>query len=146
MNIQVAYTKHYFERDLILLEIDGKFTKIYKGSGLNGGKVGRILPYTRLHFGPIRMSDVRNGIIQGYIYKEFLYNDSYEFHGKDMSQYPHEIQDFIDFLEDELKDVKTEPVEQDFEHVQVIAKEIEEEMRDIIGDSDMFDWYTLVKN
>ena len=72
IDYEVVYSTHYFERELFLLKVaDKTYAMVYKGSGLNGGPKGRVLPYSALKDSPVRFGEMRDGIVPGYIYKEF---------------------------------------------------------------------------
>lgn len=74
LNIEVIHSIYYFQRVLFLLKINDRYTMIYKGSGLNGGRVGKILPFFLLLEDKPTLSDARHNINTGYIWKEFYFN------------------------------------------------------------------------
>ena len=46
MEYKILAQVHYYDRELFALEIQGKYAFVYRGSGLNGGKIGRVLPFS----------------------------------------------------------------------------------------------------
>lgn len=152
MNIKVLYAVGYFDRTLFSLEIDGEVTRVYRGSGLNGGRVGKILPYSMLMSRIPRLSEAMEGTIPGYIFKEFFYDGGYIFHGKNMSQYM--LDEFCDYLEEQLKDYTKEDgyytedynTEEEWENILFISKKINKEMDEVEKGKQIFDWLKSFKN
>lgn len=146
MKIDILYHAHYFERDLFLLNIDGAYTMVYRSSGLNGGRVGRVIPYNWLKDSPVRFSDAREVVVPGYIFKEFFYRGFYKTHGKRLDDFPDEISEFVLKLEELLGkyDASDSEIFEDFEQVMDFAKKINSDMREKIKEMKVFDWYSLV--
>ena len=142
VDFKILDQMHYYQRELYVLEIDGKVTFVYRGSGLNSGAVGRVLPFAYIKTSPPRgFSDM--GI--GWIAKEFFYKGAYTSHYKNLSGYEQEIQDFIKQLEDELPD--PQPDESfDSEYIDNnFVRNISDRIKSVCGeDSEPFDWYNLV--
>ena len=141
LDYKILYQEHYFDRELFLLEIDGKHTYVYRGSGLNGGSVGAVLPFsTLMDRKPRGLSEIIGGLVPGYIFKEFYYK-GWRSHGKNMEQFPNTLP-FLRHLEETLPGI-SEPKDQDFENVIEIAKEFNTKTEKLIGDMEPFDWSTL---
>lgn len=123
IKFKVIHSVYYFQRELFLLEIDGRYAMIYKGSGLNGGKVNRILPFHLLQDTPPRFSDSMNGVVLGYIWKNFYYNRQIISHRKRIEDFGEGINLFIEKLEKELENFKVEKNDYHINDVQIYAKE-----------------------
>jgi len=121
--IKVIYSMVYFKRILFLLKIEDRYTMVYKRSGLNGGKKGTVLPFFFLLDRLPRFSEARNGIVTGYIFKEFYFNKNVVSHYKQMDSFGAGVQSFLNVLEKVLIDYKIEPIEQNIDDIQNIASE-----------------------
>jgi hypothetical protein len=149
MNVQVLHHVRYFDRDLYLLQIDNnKYTKVYRGSGLNGGRKGRVLPFTHLQDVLPRFSEAREGIVPGYIFKRFFYRERICSHGKHLDSFEEEIGLFCSKLEDLLDsyDISDSEVfnEEQFENILSIAKEINSVMYSKAFNLKNFDYSSLI--
>lgn len=151
MKIEILYHTHYFERDLFLLNIDNHYTMVYRGSGLNGGRKGKVLPYTWLKDSPSRFGEIRDGIVPGYIFKEFFYKGYYKSHKKNLENISNDIYDFSLKLEEILENYETSnskryETKEDFDNILKIAKNINEDMKKIIKKYKLhlLDWETLI--
>ena len=138
MEYKVLAQVHYYNRELFALEIQGKYAFVYRGSGLNGGKIGRVLPFSDIKkTKPRGFSDE----VLGYIYKEFFYRNRWVTHKKVMDNFEIEIQDFITHLEETLPEISPLNNEK-------ITNELVYEKVSVIEDAvkgiKVFDWYSLV--
>ena len=138
LNYKILYQEYYFERELFLIEIDSKYTYVYRGSGLNGGSVGAVLPFSTLMDREPRLSETL--LVPGYIYKEFYYK-GWRSHGKNMDQFPNTLP-FLRHLEETLPKM-SEFREQDFDNIKRLAKEFNTKTEKLIGDMKPFDWSKL---
>lgn len=137
--IEVLYSVGYFERTLFLLKKDDKYFSVYRSSGLNGGRKGRLIPFTCLLDRKPRFSEAMAGIITGYIFKEFFFEGKYEMHYKKMHLYP-DVENFLGDLEVELKDVVPTVSFDNFDDISNIAKMINKEMKILSSGLEKFDW------
>ena len=141
---EVVFSMYYFKRELLILKISSKlfdkdrYTMVYKGSGLNGGDIGAILPFASLN---TRKSI--SGPIVGYIYKEFYYNKNIISHRKNMKQFGKGVNVFIDRLTSELESYKLERIEQEMFNIVEIANEFKLEEENFINNDNRFDWGVL---
>jgi len=146
LSIKILYSVNYFDRDLFALSINGLHTMVYRASGTNGGRKGRIIPFTGLKDNLPRFSEAINGIGPGYIYKDFFYNKAYVSHRKRFDFYDG-VPEFLLYLEDFLKDEKPRILEEDFEDILSIAIKRNKEIADAIESvENIFDWSSLNKN
>lgn len=150
MKVEVLYHVSYFERELFLLDINGSYTMVYKGSGLNKGRKGRVLPFCWLKDELPRFSEAREGIIPGYIFKEFFYRGYWKSHRKNLSNFHDSVQNFVEYLEEFLFDYdistsKSFQSDEDFNNILSIAKEINKDMKELIKGKEVFDWFSLAK-
>lgn len=149
MDIKVLYHVEYFERDLFLLQIDNKTTMVYRRSGLHGKNTkGEILPFNWLKDSPVRFGEAREGIVPGYIFKEFFYRGVYKSHRKNLNDFPSQIMLFVKELEIFLRDYDVSTSEKyngedDFGNILKIAKDINTKMKEKMRGLDKFDWYSL---
>lgn len=138
MKFKILYQREYFERELYLLEINGKYTKVYKSSGLNNGEKGRIIPFTTLMDHEPRFSEIRDGIVIGYIWKEYFYNGYYKVHSKKFSEITNT---FLKKIEKKLENINLEKNNDDIKNIMTIAKKINIEMTELTNGKKIFDWY-----
>ena len=108
--MQVIYKQWYFDRDLFIIEHQGKLIMVYRSSGHSGtGHKDKILPFMFIN---TRFS-IRECL--GYIYKEMLYDGKYINHHKNLGYYPG-VEGFCEQLQEFLKDETTETPDLDFEN------------------------------
>ena len=133
-------------RDLYVILHKCKYIMVYRSSGLNAGRAGRILPFEMLA-APTRATI--SGETPGYIYKEFYFNGRYLNHRKEPYKFGPGIAEFLLELEEYLEDKVTEPVPCDhitsFKEILPIAEEINDELSAAIKGIDPFDWQDLVE-
>jgi len=127
MDIKVLYSVHYFERDLFVIEINGKRTMVYRGSGLNGGRKGRILPFMFLN----TRRTIR-GPILGYIFKEFYYEGQFINHHKE-PEYFNGVPQILEEIEKTLERQQPKIIEQNMEDIEEIATEINTQLYKHMG-------------
>jgi len=148
---EIIHAVHYFDRELFLLKIENKYTMVYKGSGLNNGKVGRILPFFYLLDKKPRFGDAKKGIITGYIFKEFYFNREIISHYKNMNIFGKGVLMFLDRLEKDLNSYKVEKKFQDMKDIKKYAKDFNDivhsymkiyETKPVLK-TNWFDWGTL---
>lgn len=151
MIVKVIDSILYAERELYVLDIDGKRTMVYKSSGLSGtGHGGEYIPFMYLCEGQgldrIRYSP-------GYIYKEFYYDGKYLSHRKELDRYVGVVE-FLDTLDNITKTHKptedlfykvTDGVTQDKIHdiIWDLSLDINNRIRDNVEGYRPFDWATL---
>jgi len=134
--IDILYSTHYFERDLFVLNIDGKTTMVYRSSGLNGGRKGRILPFMYLNTHTSFSSPS-----MGYIFKEFLFDKKYQSHKKQPNRFPGlekllvEIEEKISFEQPIIEDI--EPTNKNIEK---IAINVNSDLKKILENKTFFDF------
>jgi hypothetical protein len=142
--MKVVYSKNYVERDLYIIKYKNKYLMVYRSSGLNPGRKGRILPFNFL------AENTNYFAIQslGYIYKEFFYDGQFIPHSKNLEKFGKECTDFLLKLEDYLKDYPTERITYDMVDTSLFAKlvkKINKEIKDSINVLEPFDWKELEK-
>ena len=126
---KVKLRTDYAGRVLYILEIDKKFTMVYKSSGLSGtGHGGEFLPFMFLNS--------RNTIqcSKGYIFKEMFYNKHFTEHRKQIHKYP-EVQEFMKQLESELPYSTTMDDDITLEEIYNICDKFNEEAHNIIQEN-----------
>lgn len=144
--VKLLYKKNYILRDLYVILHEDKYLMVYRSSGLNPGRAGRILPFEMLA-APARATI--GGDTPGLIYKEFYFNGRYTSHRKKPHQFGPGIAEFLLELEEYLEDKVTEPVP--FEHIESYKEllptviEINDELSAAIKGIDPFDWQDVVK-
>lgn len=137
--IEIVYQTEYFMRELFLLKIKNKYLMVYKSSGLNGSEPGTVLPFLYLKDDTSqRFSEVMAGISTGYIYKEMLYNGQLKQHYKKFDD--EKLIQFLNHLTIELSKVIVPKNNYDIYDIEKVAKKINSEMKEIIGNS------TFIKN
>lgn len=148
MKFRVLYSKNYIERDVFTILIDEKyFTNVYRSSGLNGGRKGRILPYSVLKSDRPSLGEMMSGISYGYIYKKFLFEGRWFEHRKHPEEFNMDIANFLYDIEMFLEDVQPEFVPYDHieRHEDLLpwVKEINEGMKEVSKNYAPFDWSTV---
>jgi len=142
--MRIIYSKNYFQRDLYVLEYQNQFLMVYRGSGLNGGRVGKFLPFSFLAT-PSRATF--NAPTPGYIYKEFFFEGHFQYHAKYPEKFGDGIEELLLKIEQELKNDSPDVV--DYSHVEKysqltpIAAKINAEMLLAIETLKPFDWATI---
>lgn len=145
--MKILYSINYMLRDLYVIEHQSEYLMVYRSSGLNPGRKGRILPFAMLAT-PSRPT-VR-GDTPGYIYKEFYFGNHFISHDKQPSNFGPGIAEFLEILEDFLADKF--PPEIDCSHIKTysdvlpIAKAINIELSNAIKGLQPFDWKNLIKD
>lgn len=145
-NIKVLYSKEYFERDLFVLQINDKTTNVYRSSGLNAGRKGRFLPFSKLFDRMPRFSEAIRGINVGWISKDFFYNGVFTKHYKNMNSFGDDVVYLLNKIEELLKDEKPENSNYTVEDLKNPLKMIEittninKEMEEVKEDLKEFDW------
>ena len=142
--MKVLYSKNYIQRDLYVLEHQGKYIMVYRSSGLNPGRTGRFLPFEMLAE-PTRAT--MSGSMPGYIYKEFYYGGRYLSHRKDPQSFKKGIDIFLleieDFLSDKIPPEVSYSDIVNYAQIIPIAKAINIELNKAIIGLDPFDWATI---
>ena len=132
--MKVLFKRYYFERELFVIEVDGKVLLVYRASGLNSGRKGRVIPFMMLN----TMKTMSSPPI-GYIFKEMFYDNKYINHDKSFDYYPN-IKDFLLKVEDFLeKNHIVEVIEEDIKYIKKIATKINHTIEDIIRKHKMLD-------
>ena len=117
---------------------------VYRSSGLNPGRAGRILPFCMLAT-PTRPTF--SSEVPGYIYKEFYFDGNFISHDKNPSKFGDNISAFLLELEEFLKDEI--PQEIDYSYINSykdllpVAIRINTELEESIKGLKPFDWSTL---
>jgi hypothetical protein len=140
--MKVLYKINYVQRDLYVIEYKNKYLLVYRSSGLNPGRKGRILPFSFL----AQPKRPQMYAIPGYIYKEFFYDNSWMNHGKDLSQFGKPCVAFTETLEEFLKDHPTTPTNFDMANARAFIREvatINNSIKEAIKDLEPFDWADL---
>jgi len=133
-------------RDLYVIEHQDKYLMVYRSSGLNPGRAGRILPFGFL---AVPEQATFSGPTPGYIFKEFFFGGRFLSHSKEPSKFGLGIAEFLLELEEFLEGHPTEEVP--FEHLKLltdllpIADAINKEMTEVIGTLEPYDWQDLIK-
>jgi len=139
--MKVIYSKNYIERDLYVIEYKGKYLMVYRSSGLNPGRKGRILPFNMLAT-PERATF--SGEVPGYIYKEFYYSNFFINHMKDPAHYNRNIEDFLLELEAFLQDKIPPQINYDYiktyKDVMQVAIAINKDLKEAISTLEPYDW------
>ena len=139
---KILYQPNYIGRVLFLIlhKYTGKVLSLYKSSGYSGSNhKGEILPFMFLN----ERVSIR-GEPLGYIYKQMLYNGYYINHYKDIPkdiiQFLNPIKEFIQEFRDE-RTIEEINLFMDEEFTIEYVKEINTELRGIIKDYKLFDYY-----
>lgn len=142
--MEVLYSRNYIERDLYVLEYQGKYLMVYRSSGLNAGRKGRFLPFCFLSEAsrPTIGSEV-----PGYIYKEFYFGGKFISHSKNPQRMGQNIGPFLEKIEEDLKNNFPEKVPyghiKTYKDLRPVAIEINTELREAIEGLEPLDWSTL---
>ena len=99
--MEILYKKNYMMRDLYVIKHEGKYLMVYRSSGLNEGRAGRILPFEMLA-APQRATI--SAETPGYIFKEFFFDGMYRNHRKEPHKFGLGITEFLIELEGYLED------------------------------------------
>ena len=142
--MKVLYARSYIERELYVVEKDGKYLQVYASSGLNPGRKGRILPFAGL-------ADPERATISsefpGYIYKEIFIDGRWLNHRKEPQRMSPAIGPFLLELEEFLKPNKPEYEAYEnikmYEDIRPVVREINAEMSVFTDSMDPYDWREL---
>jgi hypothetical protein len=117
---------------------------VYKGSGLNNGRKGRVIPFMFLFDRkPRGLSEY--SFPPGYIFKEMYINGKQKSHNKNFEDYPRFFTRFLRQLEEELPSLEqTDPDEFDDNYILNKAKYINNRIRDIMKDHGLLDLSDLL--
>ena len=132
-------------RDLYVILYKDKYLMVYRSSGLNAGRKGRILPFEMLAE-PERATI--SAETPGYIFKEFFFDGRFVNHRKEPYKFGPGIAEFLLELEEYLEDKDTEFVP--YEHIESykellpIAHEINIELNKAIDGIQPFDWKDVI--
>lgn len=139
---KILYQKDYIGRVLFLIlhKPTNKILPLYKSSGYSGtGHKDEILPFNFLN----EIVSVR-GELLGYIYKQMKYKGYYLKHykdiGKDIIQFLNPIKEFVQEFRDE-RTIEELNNFMDKEFTIEYVKEINAELRKIIKEYKLFDYY-----
>ena len=142
--MKILYSINYMLRDLYTIEYQSKYLMVYRSSGLNAGRAGRILPFCMLAT-PSRPTI--SSEVPGYIYKEFYFDGNFIPHAKNPSKFGSNIANFLLDIEEFLKDKL--PQEIDYSYINSykdllpVALRINTELEESIEGIAPFDWSTL---
>lgn len=143
---EIIHAANYFERTLFLLKMEDRFLMVYKGSGLNGGAIGRVLPFHYLFDRLPRLGEAREGIVSGYIFKKFYFNRHIISHRKNINaeDFGEGVTLFCDRLTKELANFKVKNTQpQDIEDVLTYAKSFNKIVDSFMDNTNRFDWGAL---
>ncbi|MFA7129166.1 MAG: hypothetical protein WC136_08360 [Sphaerochaeta sp.] len=115
--MKIIYRKDYFQRILYLIKINDYLLPVYKSSGLNGGRVGRILPFSGLNL------DDRYDPL-GYIYKEMFYKGKIINHKKQLDMFPGVVEKMLEIERLVKEDTYCSIQDYDYSTVKAIYDEI----------------------
>lgn len=115
--MKIIYRKDYFQRILYLIKINDYLLPVYKSSGLNGGRVGRILPFSGLN-----LDDKYDPL--GYIYKEMFYKGKIINHKKQLNRFPGVVEKMLEIEQLVVDDKYLSVQEYDYPTVKAIYDEI----------------------
>ena len=139
---KILYTHNYIGRVLFLIlhKPTNKILSLYRSSGLSGsGHKDEILPFIFLN----ERKSIRSEVL-GYIYKQMLYKGYYINHYKDISkdiiQFLNPIKEFVQEFRDE-RTIEELNHFMDKEFTIEYVKEINTELRKIIKEYKLFDYY-----
>ena len=139
---KILYQHNYVGRVLFLIlhKPTNKILSLFRSSGLSGtGHKDELLPFMFLN----ERVTVR-GEVLGYIYKQMFYKGYYTEHYKDMSkdaiQFLNPIKEFVQEFRDE-RTIEELNHFMDKEFTIEYVKEINTELRDIIKEYKLFDYY-----
>lgn len=139
---KILYQKNYIGRVLFLIlhKPTNKILSLYRSSGLSETRhKDELLPFMFLN----ERVSVR-GEVLGYIFKEMLYNGYYLEHYKSINliilQFLNPIKEFVQEFRDE-RTIKELNHFMDKEFTIEYVKEINNELRDIIKEYKLFDYY-----
>ena len=142
--MKILYSINYMQRDLYTIEYKSKYLMVYRSSGLNAGRAGRILPFCMLAT-PSRPT-IR-GEVPGYIYKEFYFEGVFRSHTKNPSKFGTNIANFLLDIEEFLKDKLPQQIDysyiDNYKDLLPVAIRINTELEESIKGLKPFDWSTL---
>ena len=139
---KILYQHNYIGRVLFLIlhKPTNKILPLYKSSGYSGtGHKDEILPFMFLN----ERVSIR-GEILGYIYKQMLYKGYYINHYKDINR---DIIQFLNPIKEFVQEFRDERTIEELNHfigkefTIEYVKEINTELRDIIKEYKLFDYY-----
>jgi hypothetical protein len=140
--MKILYTKQYIGRILFLIEKDEKIIMCYRSSGLSGtGQGGEILPFAFLN------EKMTLSTVLGYLWKEMFYDGSFISHKKYLSRYPH-AEEIMREIKELTRDIEAEDFKNfndelsNMDKFKKFVKSINQEMKDIIGDREFYDFCT----
>lgn len=140
MYYKILYSHKYVERDLFVIDVDGKQTKVYRSSGFSGtGHGGMIFPFTKLK------ETLRRGLADyeiGYIYKTMLLGGREWYCGKNPPEF---CDNMLNTLRNTLP-ILEESGEEYFKDIDVFkeyVKQVNDTMDSYIKEP--FDWGVLRK-
>ena len=139
--MQVLYKTSYIERNLYVVEHEGKYLMVYASSGMNPGRKGRILPFNMLKDSA---SQGFSDDTPGYIFKEFFFEGMWTNHQKRPGHFKPGIAEFLVQLEEFLADHI--PEHKPYDHIVTygdiipVAADINKELETAIGDLKPYDW------
>jgi hypothetical protein len=139
---KILYQKNYVGRVLFLIlhKPTNKILSLFRSSGLSGtGHKGEILPFMFLN----ERVSIR-GEVLGYIFKQMLYKGYYLEHYKEITK---DIIQFLNPIKEFVQDFRDERTIEELNHFMdkeftiEYVKEINTELRDIIKEYKLFDYY-----
>ena len=139
---KILYQHNYIGRVLFLIlhKPTNKILSLYRSSGLSGtGHKDEILPFMFLN----ERFSIR-GEVLGYIYKQMLYKGYYINHYKDINR---DIIQFLNPIKEFVQEFRDERTIEELNHfigkefTIEYVKEINTELRDIIKEYKLFDYY-----
>lgn len=131
----IKYQRHYYDRDIFIIEEDSKYILVYRSSGNSGtGHTGDIIPFSGLN------SDQRDWkVTPGYLFKEYWNGTRWIQHRKDFEETQKE---FLDKIKDSVKDSFPERTEESEDEtrsgIYKFAAEINKEIQEILKEKELY--------
>ena len=129
--MKIQYQRHYYQRDIFIIEEDNKYILVYRSSGNSGtGHSGDIIPFSGLN------SEKRDWkVTPGYLFKEYWNGYKWVQHRKDFDG---KQKEFLNRIKDFVKDVfpdKTDESEDEtrsgiYKFADMVNKEIQKCLKD----------------
>lgn len=131
----IKYTRHYYGRDIFIIEEDNKYILVYRSSGRSGtGHYGDIIPFSSLN------SEKRDWkTTPGYIYKEYWNGVHWKSHDKDFKGVQKQ---FLDKIKEFVKDTFPEKTIESDDYTRMgmynFAAKINKEIQKILKDKELY--------
>ena len=131
----IKYQRHYYDRDIFIIEEDSKYILVYRSSGNSGtGHKDDIIPFSGLN------SEQRDWkVTPGYLFKEYWNGKYWRPHRKDFEGTQKEFLDKIkDFVKESFPD-RTEESEDDTRSgIYKFAAKVNKEIQEILKEKELY--------